>query len=89
MPAQGHWNQNHRATRSWLTLRVPTQRNARLAPHAPHGEMLAWPDDAPATVREFDWEDDDPRPRRALAIVLTPSLLLAAVTALAVHATVL
>ncbi len=51
--------------------------------------MLTWPDVAPATVREFDWEDDAPRPRRALAVALTPSLLLAAVAALAVHATVL
>ena len=51
--------------------------------------MLAWPDDAPANVREFNWEDDDTRHGRAVAAVLTPSLLLAAVAALAVHATVL
>ena len=60
-----------------------------MTPHIPEGDMFAWPADAPAAVREFDWEDGTERPHLAWAAALTPSVALAALATLAVHATVL
>ena len=51
--------------------------------------MLAWPADLPAVVREFDWDDDDQRPRLARAATLAPPLAAAAMAALALHTIVL